>query len=276
MIREIYKAHKPVTGNSGTKYHPGVLYREIFGPAGDVCPEFIFRRYSIRPGAEIPYRTVSQCVSGYVVEGAGIYSYGRYSVELEKQSAFFFPANVPHRIENKGAKPLEFVAVYGCEESGPEARIEKLADASEVSACGVVNKFLQRWAMHESIEPWQSVEPSKGMGVKIRYLFDEVRGGCREMSTGIGEIAPGFHYTRHSHVQAEIYFITSGRGKVYVDDTSHLMDEGDSLYIGSSIVHGADCIGTEPFSIYYVYGSELIGQEETWTPAETAVIRSGN
>ena len=276
MIREIYKAHEPVTGNSGTKYHPGVVYREIFGPAGDICPEFIFRRYSIRPGAEIPYRTVSQCVSGYVVEGAGIYSYGRYSVELEKQSAFFFPANVPHRIENKGAKPLEFVAVYGCEESGPEARIEKLADASEVSACGVVNKFLQRWAMHESIEPWQSVEPSKGMGVKIRYLFDEVRGGCREMSTGIGEIAPGFHYTRHSHVQAEIYFITSGRGKVYVDDTSYLMDEGDSLYIGSSIVHGADCIGTEPFSIYYVYGSELIGQEETWTPAETAVIRSGN
>ncbi|MDE0005544.1 MAG: cupin domain-containing protein [Rhodospirillaceae bacterium] len=275
MIRQIYKAHEPVAGNSGTKYHPGVVYREIFGPAGDVCPEFIFRRYSIRPGAEIPYRTVSQCVSGYVVEGAGIYSYGRYSVELEKQSAFFFPANVPHRIENKGAKALEFVAVYGCEESGPEARIEKPADASEVRACGVVNKFLQRWAMHESTEPWQSVEPSKGMGVKIRYLFDEVRGGCREMSTGIGEISPGFHYTRHSHVQAEIYFITSGRGKVYVDDTSHLMDEGDSLYIGSSIVHGADCIGTEPFSIYYVYGSELIGQEETWTPAETAVIRSG-
>ena len=276
MIPQIHKPHKRVTGNSATQYHPGVVYREIFGPASDVCPEFIFRRYSIQPGSEIPYRTVSLCVSGYVVEGAGIYSYGRYSVELERQSAFFFPPNVPHQIVNNGAETLEFVAVYGCEQSGPDARIERSADASEIHACGVVNKFAQRWAMHESIEPWQSVEPSKGMGVKIRYFFDEARGGCREMSTGIGEIAPGFRYTRHSHVQAEIYFITSGRGRVYVDDTFHLMHEGDSLYIGSGVVHGADCMGTEPFSIFYVYGSELRGQEETWTPAETAMIRSDN
>ena len=276
MIREIYRARERVAGNSATKYHPGVVYREIFGPAGDVCPEFIFRWYSIRPGAEIPYRTVSQCVSGYVVAGVGIYSYGRYSVELERQSAFFFPPKVPHRIANEGGDTLEFVAVYACEQSGPEGRSEKLADTSVIRACGVVNKFEQRWAMHESIEPWQSVEPSKGMGVKIRYFFDELRGGCREMSTGIGEIAPGFQYTRHSHVQAEIYFITSGRGRVYVDDSCHLMNEGDSLYIGSGVVHGADCIGAEPFSIFYVYGSELRGQEETWTPAETARIRPEN
>ena len=96
------------------------------------------------------------------------------------------------------------------------------------------------------------------------------------MSTGMGEIAPGFHYTRHSHVQAEIYFIASGRGKVYVDDRVQPMNEGDSLYIGSGVVHGADCTGDEPFAIYYVYGSELKGQEETWTPAETAMIRSEN
>ena len=276
MIRQIFRSHKAVTGSPGANYHPGVIYREIFGPAGDICPEFVFRRYSIQCGAEIPYRTVSQTMSGYVVEGAGVFFYGRYGVELERQSAFFFPANVPHKIANRGRQALEFVAVYGCEASGPEGRIEMLADVSEIRTCGVVNKYSQRWAMHESIEPWQSVEPSKGMGIRIRYLFDEARGGCPEMSTGIGEIAPGFHYTRHSHLQAEIYFITSGHGRVFVDETSHLMSEGDSLYIGSGVIHGADCIGTEPFSIFYVYGSELLGQEETWTPAETAFIRSGN
>jgi mannose-6-phosphate isomerase-like protein (cupin superfamily) len=88
------------------------------------------------------------------------------------------------------------------------------------------------------------------------------------MIAGIGDIDPGTHYTRHFHDQPEIYYILGGEGIVWVGDEEVAVRRGSTLYIDSRVVHGADSLGREPLSIFYVYGCEAAGHAVNWTAVE--------
>jgi mannose-6-phosphate isomerase-like protein (cupin superfamily) len=89
-----------------------------------------------------------------------------------------------------------------------------------------------------------------------------------EMIAGIGDIDPGTHYTRHFHDQPEIYYILGGEGIVWVGDEEVAVHRGSTLYIDGRVVHGADSLGREPLSIFYVYGCETAGHDVNWTAVE--------
>jgi mannose-6-phosphate isomerase-like protein (cupin superfamily) len=187
-------------------------------------------------------------------------------VELGPESGVYFPAKTPHSIEVLGFEPLRYVYTYACEKLGQTVDMKVV----EGKATGVdlPNVGSTRWALREEIEPWMAVESSKGMKIRAHRLFDSQRGSSHEMIAGIGVIDPGIHYSLHYHDQPEIYYIVSGRAILYVKDSAIEVFPGSTIYIGGRVVHGVDCIGEEPLRIYYIYGTEIVGQKVNWTPVE--------
>ena len=88
------------------------------------------------------------------------------------------------------------------------------------------------------------------------------------MAVGTFLLPSGIHYTLHYHDQPEIYYTLSGRGTIYLGDTKIEASTGSVIYIGKRIVHGADVLGSDPLHMYWVYGTEIMGQNFNWTPVE--------
>jgi transcriptional regulator with XRE-family HTH domain len=61
----------------------------------------------------------------------------------------------------------------------------------------------------------------------------------REMNAYLAEFRPADGITHvHSHDAAEFLVVTAGRLVVRVEDTDHVLGEGDSIYINPSVPHG--------------------------------------
>ena len=88
----------------------------------------------------------------------------------------------------------------------------------EAGQVDIMNLPNTRWAVREDFEPWINCEPTKGDGLRVRFLFDEERGQHPEMQVGIGEIGPNIHYTLHYHAMPEIYYVLGGEGIIYLGD----------------------------------------------------------
>ncbi|MFI4986138.1 MAG: cupin domain-containing protein [Alphaproteobacteria bacterium] len=187
----------------------------------------------------------------YIAEGTARIDFGAEEVTLPAQSCIYCPAGLPRSISAVGGGELRFAYTVSCE------RQPAAAAATSRPA----------WLKWEDAEDWWSVEPSKGLRIRVKRLLD--RDVPRDLITGLGLIDPGTHYTLHYHDQPEIYYIVSGEGIVYVAGEEVSVRRGSCLDIGGKVVHGADSLGSEPLGIYYVYGCENAGHTVNWTAVET-------
>ena len=55
----------------------------------------------------------------------------------------------------------------------------------------------------------------------------------------------------------------SDASMIYMGDSGIQVMPGLPLYIGGQVVHGADALGQKPLCLYYLYGTETVGQEDT-------------
>ena len=249
-------------------------WKELLNRERGGSTEFVFGLAELLPGGSLPLHTHRQSETDYILSGQGRFRLGSRSVELGPASATYFPGHVAHAIEAEGPAPLRYIFTYACEKLGQSI------DTQQVDEEGVIqsevrnwNNADSRWAMRAEIGELIWIEASKGYHVRARRLFDQRHGNAREMKLGIAEIDPGIHYTLHYHLQPEIYYILSGSGILYVGGGEIEATPDVALYIGGRIVHGADSLGKDPLCIYYLYGTETVGQEDTWTPVEDIYTR---
>ena len=231
--------------------------------------EFIFGLAELPVGGRLPLHRHRQAETDYILSGKGMIRLGARSVELGPASAVYFLGKAPHSIESSGSKPLRYIYTYACEKLGHTIDMEPAEEGAENQ--GDIrnwNNANSRWAIRDEIEEWIWIEASKGFRVRGRVLFDKEHGNAQEMLVGTAEIDPGIHYTLHYHEPPEIYYVFSGHGIICVDDSAIEVSPGMALYIGKRVVHGADCIGEEPLRLYFIYGTETAGQDDTWTPVE--------
>ena len=240
---------------------PSLLWRDFPEPGWDgvrekalvhSSKEFVFSVVEARPGAYVPLHAHRQAETDYVVAGsARLRTRGRV-VDVRRGSCLYFAPGAPHELEVIGADSLVYLRAFACERHGPPVEAIVGADAPEqvISA--------------ESDVDWRSVEPSKGMRIRVRRLLDH---GV-EMMAGIGELDPGVHYTRHYHDQPELYFILAGEGVLQGAEAETEIGPGTAVYLGSREVHGIDSVGHEPLRLLWVYGCETAGHRVNWTPVE--------
>ena len=243
-------------------------WKEIFNESLGDSGEFVFGYAELDPGCTVPLHTHAQAETIFVTAGAARVRLGKRVVELEASSAAYFPGSTPHAIEALGHEPLCYISTYATEKLGQNIEIGA-ADEEAAARLDILNDVENRWAVLEEYEPWVPIEPTKGRkGMMVRRLFGFDRGNWKELMGGTCHLSAGAHYTLHYHDQAEIYYGLSGRGTVYVGDEAVDVRPGVAIYAGSRVVHGADALGTEPFIMYWLYGTESTGDVLNWTPVE--------
>jgi mannose-6-phosphate isomerase-like protein (cupin superfamily) len=247
-------------------------WRELLNLEQGNSKEFIFGLAELPEGGRLPLHTHAQAEIDYLLSGRAVARLGSTSVELGSASTLYFPGRAPHSIETLGSESLRYIYTYACERLGHKLETD-LAEETAATQLNILNKENTRWAICEEIEKWIWVEPSKGFRVRVRRLFDNQLTTTQlritqEMMAGIVEIDPLIHYTLHYHEQPEIFYVLAGRGFVYVGNSAIKVFPGSAIYIGSRVVHGADSIGQEALRMYFIYGAETAGQDNTWTPAE--------
>ena len=224
--------------------------------------EFVFGIAELPPLAALPLHAAGQPEVDYILRGRALVRIGGTEVEVGERAGIYFPPGVPRSVRALGPDRLCYAYTFACERRGDTLALERV-DPASIAATAASPPTWMHW---QDTEPWAPVEPSKGLRVRYKRIMDRTRPA--ELIAGVGDIDPGTHYTRHFHDQAEIYYILGGEGIVYVGDSRIRVRTGSALYIGGRVVHGADSLGREPLSIYYVYGCETVGRDVNWTPVE--------
>ena len=250
----------------------GILLRwkDIISYETTGANDFIFGIAELDPGDELPLHQQSQAETLYFLSGEAQVRLGARKVEVGPASAAYFPSLIPHAIKSLGPDPLVYLYTYSTSQAGQEINSKPITE-EDANRFDILNLPDTRWAVSEDFESWVSCEPTKGDGVRVRFLFDETRGKHAEMQVGIGEIGSNIHYTLHYHAMPEIYYVLGGNAIVYIGEEKVNVSPGDTLYLPANIVHGIDNLADKPLRLYYIYGLEAVGSinwQETWKPVE--------
>lgn len=89
----------------------GATIQVVLGPE-DGTPNFVTRRFTLRPGGRIPrHRHDSIEHEQVVLEGVMVVGLDQSEVEVGAGDCLFIPAGVAHWYENRGANPVRFLCV---------------------------------------------------------------------------------------------------------------------------------------------------------------------
>jgi quercetin dioxygenase-like cupin family protein len=80
---------------------------------------------------------------------------------------------------------------------------------------------------------WEDAEP----GVRRRIL--QAQGSLMLMEVRFAAGAAGYE---HNHVHEQISYCVEGRFEYSLNGRTHLLSEGDSIYVPSSVLHGAKAL----------------------------------
>ncbi|GKZ81440.1 hypothetical protein AnigIFM56816_005960 [Aspergillus niger] len=93
-----------------------------------------------------------------------------------------------------------------------------------------------------------------------RTLLSSPQTPTSDMCAGLAVCPPhGGHLCRHRHTQAEIYYITSGSGHVFIDGKEYKVSAGAVLFIPGDAEHGVVNRGEEPLEWFYVFPTGSFG-----------------
>jgi len=95
-------------------------------------------------------------------------------------------------------------------------------------------------ALHRNTDTWVLVKPDKTDNTQCEFYITEMKqGGGADWDTH-----PGCEH---------IYFVLSGRAKMYVEDETFDLSPGDCLLMNVGVRHKVDVVGSETFRIAVVF-----------------------
>jgi mannose-6-phosphate isomerase-like protein (cupin superfamily) len=242
----------------------GLRVKALLGDPAGASP-FAFGLAELPPGATLPRHATRQAEIDLVLSGRAHLRSGEHSAELTGRACVYFPPGAPRALEALGPEPLRYAYTFATERLG--GAIERRFASGPEPATGAA------WVHWDRAMDWAPVEPSKGLRIRVKRLLEATR--RLPMIAGVFDLDAPIHYTRHFHDQPEVYYVLAGEGVVYVGDDEHRVRRGSALYIGGRVVHGADSLGAEALSIFYVYGCESTGHDVNWTPVEEIYSEPG-
>ncbi|OJZ91213.1 hypothetical protein ASPFODRAFT_41635 [Aspergillus luchuensis CBS 106.47] len=110
-----------------------------------------------------------------------------------------------------------------------------------------------------SLPPESFPNPAHGH-LTWRTLLSSPQTPTSDMCAGIAVCPPRTgHLCRHRHTQAEIYYITSGSGHVFIDGNEYEVFAGTVVFIPGDAEHGVVNRGGEPLEWFYVFPTGSFG-----------------
>lgn len=87
--------------------------------------------------------------------------------------------------------------------------------------------------------------------------------GIAEVPVGAGKPSRG-----HTHAPAEVYYIISGRGEVFVDGETYPIESGMAVWIPSNAEHVACKTSNPPLRLMYVFARDKFSDITYCFPGE--------
>ncbi|BCS04929.1 cupin domain-containing protein [Aspergillus luchuensis] len=110
-----------------------------------------------------------------------------------------------------------------------------------------------------SLPPESFPNPAHGH-LTWRTLLSSPQTPTSDMCAGLAVCPPRTgHLCRHRHSQAEIYYITSGSGHVFIDGNEYEVFAGTVVFIPGDAEHGVVNRGGEPLEWFYVFPTGSFG-----------------
>ena len=247
----------------------------LLSPELDASADLLIAKVVLSPGETIPLHShPGRGEAVFLVHGAIMAQRGRGKAEVRARGAAYFPADVAHGIEALADVESEFLMCYARADISRDVRSELVDPEQDQSGWPNPNvikgsSLEYRWALSEDFEPWVPVEPTKGWALRMKYLFDPVR-GAPDLVVGVGYTEPHHHYTLHRHEPAELYHILDGRGMLRVGERTYEIGRGSTVYVPAMEVHGIDTHDSF-LNDFWVYGVDECGSGWTWEAVEPIV-----
>ena len=127
----------------------------------------------------------------------------------------------------------------------------------------------EAFVIHEDDCPFEGSDQAALGSVRWRTLISRDRTPTESMTVGVAELEPGErkHFRPHKHAQAEVYYILSGEGVVFVSGTEHHVRPRTTIFIPGGAEHGAVNTGDELLRLLYVFPSDSFAEIEYEFPA---------
>ncbi|UJA18900.1 cupin domain-containing protein [Thermoleophilia bacterium SCSIO 60948] len=114
-------------------------------------------------------------------------------------------------------------------------------------------------ASHRDPEIWTRY---RGFGVRSNTLISRGLTDTRGMTIGTVEIEPGGELQRHSHPQAETYFVIDGTAEVETGDRVHRVSAGGAVHIPGDLPHACRNAGDTSLRFAYFFNTDSIDDVE--------------
>ncbi|MCP4694977.1 MAG: cupin domain-containing protein, partial [Desulfobacterales bacterium] len=102
----------------GRFHGPPLQSKTLLDDPGAGSVEFVATYGELAPGAILPLHVHGHTHSDFIISGRAWAQMGKRKVEIEANSATYFPAGVPHGYEVAGEERLCFYSVFPCEKKG--------------------------------------------------------------------------------------------------------------------------------------------------------------
>ena len=98
--------------------------------------------------------------------------------------------------------------------------------------------------------------------IRWRTLLSGEKTPTEGISMGTLEVPPGATMVPHHHAPLEVYYVTSGEGRLLAGDTVRHLRAGDVAYIPANQVHGIKNIGDHALTLVWMFSTD------TWSEIE--------
>lgn len=225
-----------VTASNST---PSAHYSPIFG-VGDDSSAIItgVRRYGcliIDPlGRSNGERFSDEEQVFYILDGTGIFNYGKESLPVGRNDFIYLPAGIKSNFENPRERPLSVIAMSFKIQPG-----NKIKPADRMMIANADEVPFQVLGSHGTTTQFQLL-----MGT-TESTRDKLAAACQISSLFVMDFAPGGTNIPHRHEdEEEIYFVLRGQGDMVAGETSdkkelrHPAKKGDAYFFSPDTLIG--------------------------------------
>ncbi len=226
-------------------------WEELAGGGGEVCirvdlerigaPNLVQRLVHIDAGQEVVQRHRHSEDVLFVQQGKGVAIYADHHVALRPGTGLLVPADVGYRV--RASETLHLVSVL----APPPGRPGALSPSAEAV------EDARPW-VHESEEEIIAAGDDPDRNLMDRYfkLMIDPRHGAHYVTQFLGFIERS-KAPPHTHTYDEVVYITGGEGIVHIDEGSHPIGPGHSVYLPPGSVHCLENQGNEPLALLGVF-----------------------
>jgi len=105
-------------------------------------------------------------------------------------------------------------------------------------------------------ESWPDEISRQASPVIWKTLISKGKTDSYGVTMGVLEIPAGETLIQHQHLQAEVYYILAGQGRLQLNETNYQVEPGMAIFIPSNTWHSVTNLADTVLKVLYVFSAD--------------------